>query len=112
MDSFINGFCKVEFLCYQGEPNWLGWLILIPFFLIIAFIVGLFFVGQYALFTEWVDEAREQAEKEDSTFVDRIRFLFASLVQIIFFFICFGVIMILAYWVFFESGFFGDNPFD
>ena len=22
---FIEGFCKVEFLCYTGEPNWLGW---------------------------------------------------------------------------------------
>jgi len=23
-DSFITGFCKVEFACHQGEPNWLG----------------------------------------------------------------------------------------
>ena len=23
-DSFIESFCKVEFLCYTGEPNWLG----------------------------------------------------------------------------------------
>ena len=22
--SFIVGFCKVEFLCYAKEPNWLG----------------------------------------------------------------------------------------
>jgi hypothetical protein len=23
--TFIQAFCKVEFLCYAGEPNWLGW---------------------------------------------------------------------------------------
>tara|TARA_B100000959_G_C14884837_1_gene584142 strand:+ start:816 stop:1016 length:201 start_codon:yes stop_codon:yes gene_type:complete len=34
-DSFISGFCKVEFLCYTGEPNWLGWLVVIG-----AIIVG------------------------------------------------------------------------
>jgi hypothetical protein len=28
-NDFINEFCKVEFLCFSGEPNWLGWLILI-----------------------------------------------------------------------------------
>ena len=27
--DFIIGFCKVEFLCYAGEPNWLGWAVLI-----------------------------------------------------------------------------------
>lgn len=33
----ITGYCKVEFLCYNGEPNWLGW---IPLgFLILMFIV-------------------------------------------------------------------------
>ena len=35
MDSFYNDFCKVEFSCHQGEPYWLGCLILIPFFLFI-----------------------------------------------------------------------------
>ncbi len=28
-DEFIFGFCKVQFLCYAGEPNWLGWLVLV-----------------------------------------------------------------------------------
>lgn len=27
-DKFIVGFCKVEFLCYQGDPNWLGYIVL------------------------------------------------------------------------------------
>jgi len=28
-DNFIAGFCKVEFLCYATEPNWLGWLVMV-----------------------------------------------------------------------------------
>lgn len=24
-NKFISGFCKVEFLCFAGDPNWLGW---------------------------------------------------------------------------------------
>ncbi len=27
--KFIYGFCKVEFLCYAGEPNWLGWAVMV-----------------------------------------------------------------------------------
>lgn len=27
-DDFIDGFCKVQFLCYEAEPNWLGWIVL------------------------------------------------------------------------------------
>ena len=41
--KFISGFCKVEFLCYEGTPNWLGWgvlgvglFILIMFYLILT----------------------------------------------------------------------------
>jgi len=26
--NFIPGFCKVEFLCYEAEPNWMGWILL------------------------------------------------------------------------------------
>jgi hypothetical protein len=32
----IDSFCKVEFLCYAGEPNWLGWLVLFFFALVIG----------------------------------------------------------------------------
>lgn len=24
----MSGFCEVQCLCYDGSPNWLGWLIL------------------------------------------------------------------------------------
>jgi len=27
-NTIVPGFCKVEFLCYEAEPNWLGWLVL------------------------------------------------------------------------------------
>lgn len=27
-NDFIAGFCKVEIVCWEGGPNWLGWIIL------------------------------------------------------------------------------------
>jgi len=27
-DKFIFQFCKVDFLCWHGEPNWLGWILI------------------------------------------------------------------------------------
>ena len=27
-ETVVPGFCKVEFVCFQNEPNWLGWIIL------------------------------------------------------------------------------------
>lgn len=29
MDRFYETFCGVEFLCYQNEPNWLGWIVIV-----------------------------------------------------------------------------------
>jgi hypothetical protein len=29
--DFIAGFCKVELLCYGGDPNWLGWAVVVIF---------------------------------------------------------------------------------
>lgn len=34
-NNLIGEFCKVEFLCYQGEPNWLGWFV----FVFLGFII-------------------------------------------------------------------------
>lgn len=43
-DDFITGFCEVDFVCYEGEPNWLGFIFLIPIlwgvFLIIVWVIG------------------------------------------------------------------------
>jgi len=27
--EFIAGYCKVDFVCWAGKPNWLGWLVLV-----------------------------------------------------------------------------------
>ena len=27
--SDVWWFCKVEFLCYANEPNWLGWIVIV-----------------------------------------------------------------------------------
>ncbi len=37
-EMFLKGFCKVEFVCYQVEPNWLGWIILGFFGLLILWL--------------------------------------------------------------------------
>lgn len=34
-NKFIIGYCKVDLLCVNNDPNWLGWFILI--------VLGLFF---------------------------------------------------------------------
>ena len=34
-------FCKVEFLCYANEPNWLGWIVLI--IMAVSALLALFF---------------------------------------------------------------------
>ena len=26
-EGWHEGFCEVEFLCYRGEPNWLGYMV-------------------------------------------------------------------------------------
>ena len=39
-DWFINSFCKVQFLCYQGEPNWLGIIVLLVPGLILFLIIS------------------------------------------------------------------------
>ena len=42
MFRIYDWFCKVQFLCYDGEPNWLGWLILGPMLLIgLWFLIGI-----------------------------------------------------------------------
>ena len=55
-ESFISSFCKVEFLCYQGDPNWLGLILLgigalvvigIAIVIIIAGIIGFWLAGGF-----------------------------------------------------------------
>ena len=39
-NDFITGFCKVEFLCYAGDPNWLGWGFLTAVALTLVMVIG------------------------------------------------------------------------
>ena len=48
-DNFITGFCKVEFVCYEGEPNWLGFLLLIIFFPLLFYLLQ--FLGLLSVLT-------------------------------------------------------------
>lgn len=50
VSDFITRFCKVEFLCYEGEPNWLGLLVLILF---LAAIIAFIFGGLAVYLGEW-----------------------------------------------------------
>jgi MFS family permease len=48
---FLDEFCKVDAVCYGGEPNWLGWVVIIfaasiivsvLYYLVFALVIGLF----------------------------------------------------------------------
>ncbi len=28
-DTFLVQFCKVELACWDGDPNWLGWILIV-----------------------------------------------------------------------------------
>ena len=45
MDYFYFHFCKVEFLCWAGSPNWLGWL---------TVLIGILAAGFFALYIAYV----------------------------------------------------------
>ena len=50
--SLVERFCRVDFVCYLGEPNWLGIVILGIPYLFIAIIIGYFayfFAEEYKL---------------------------------------------------------------
>ncbi len=41
-DRFIVGFCKVEAVCWNSDPNWFGWILIAVLafilFIVVAFI--------------------------------------------------------------------------
>ncbi len=46
-DKIVFEFCKVDFLCWHGEPNWLGWILigigaLILFVILLNVVTGMF----------------------------------------------------------------------
>ena len=41
-DKFLFQFCKVGFVCWNGEPNWLGWVALgFAVLMILGIILGI-----------------------------------------------------------------------
>ena len=46
-NDLIIEFCKAECFCYQGEPNWLGWIVI--FILGVIVIVISFFILAFIL---------------------------------------------------------------
>ena len=39
MSGFFYEFCKADFLCYAGEPHWVGWIVLIILFFGILYLI-------------------------------------------------------------------------
>jgi len=27
--AFIKSYCTAQFLCYHGEPHWMGWVVMV-----------------------------------------------------------------------------------
>ena len=76
-DNFIISFCKVQFLCYENEPNWLGLIVLFPLVIIFGLIIVFIFGGIFGWLSDIGDNInngirnffrekpeRKQAEKE------------------------------------------------
>jgi len=55
-DNFINSFCKVQFLCYQGEPNWMGLIVLFPLVIILGLLIVLIIGGVFGAIFEWLSD--------------------------------------------------------
>jgi len=71
-ELFVTEFCKVQFLCYHGEPNWLGWVVLIAFGF---FVVGLCMaiVGLcMAILSLMIEGVRESFSRTDDRKEERI----------------------------------------
>lgn len=48
--SFIFSFCKVDAVCWHGDPNWLGWILLAILAIFLA-VVG--FLAWVIIATSW-----------------------------------------------------------
>ena len=100
MESLYSSFCKVEFLCYQGEPNWLGWLVLIPFFLILTIFLYNLLVGETIKINDWLDDIKSESEKENSTFKDKIKHLLAIVLYLVYIIFIFSLGYLIVDWIF------------
>ena len=99
-DWFINSFCKVQFLCYQGEPNWLGIIVLlipgIMLFLIICTIIILL-PGAIKFLIEqklWRRQEEKKKKQEDREKLSKKQKLFSTLSSIFFVLFSIGILVI------------------
>ena len=54
-DSFVSGFCKVSFVCWNDDPNWLGWILI--------GLLGLFLAAVcFAIWKTFVDAVIEEKD--------------------------------------------------
>jgi len=56
LKSFLVGFCKVEAVCFEGDPNWLGWIligILVIVLVIVLIIIWALLEGLWGMCDEW-----------------------------------------------------------
>ena len=63
-DNFINSFCKVQFLCYQGEPNWMGLIVLFPLVIIFFGSFAFIFVAVFGTIFNWLSGVGSQLYSE------------------------------------------------
>lgn len=65
-DKFIEGYCKVGFLCENNDPNWLGWFILIVLGTIVSLIIifGLLSTIEQEIMARRVDAINKRKKLE------------------------------------------------
>ena len=71
--KFINGYCKVDFLCYNGEPNWLGWIPLIFLGIFLIFVIFLLILIFVKAIMEIVITLVESAKIEITKYIQKIK---------------------------------------
>ena len=57
---FLLDFCKVDAVCSQGEPNGLGWMLII----ILGFLILFAAIGMFAYFAEQIEALPDYPPKE------------------------------------------------
>ena len=76
-NNFLFHFCKADLFCRQGEPNWLGWILIgiVAFVLVYCLLTSLFSIISW-LFqlypASYEDEIEEDEIEEDEIEEDEI----------------------------------------
>ena len=93
LDFVPAGFCKVAFLCYNWEPNWLGWSFLGIGYLVLGGVgVPMVFAGLLQWFQSISSPSK--AETRLGRWMDWLMRLFGWAISIsLFFMFIFGLIL-------------------